>query len=242
MTNKILESISVILPVYNEKNLVETAVKDSLQLLSQNFSDFELILIDDGSTDGTGDIMEELARSDKRIHLLRNNINLNVGISIQRGMAIAAKYFVVHNAVDLPLSIEDIAGLIKHAIDCDILVLERKYYAGYTLWRKITSKINRVLLRVLFGYGDIRDMNFTQIYKRDIIPKILPLGKSPAFTTPEMILRAKRLGFCVKSILVDYQPHTVRKGAFGKPHDIIWSFYDMLRFRLTVWKNLSPIK
>lgn len=233
------ESISLVLPVYNEKILLEPTVRRCIQGLSRDFEDFELILVDDGSTDGTGDVMDELAKSDDHIHVLHNIVNLSVGIAVQRGMVSATKDFVVHNAVDLPLSVEDIARFIKHVKDCDILVFERQSYAGYTLWRWITSKINRLLLRVLFGSNDIWDMNFTQIYRRNIIPEISPLAKSPAFTTPEMILRAKRLGLRVKSIDVDYQPRTTGKGAFGKPHDILWSMYDMLRFRLKVWKKLK---
>lgn len=239
MPNKISESISLILPVYNEINLLEPTVRRCIQALSRDFVDFELILVDDGSTDGTGEVMDKLAKGDERIHVLHNIINLNVGISVQRGMAIATKDFIVHDAVDLPLSVEDIAGCMQHVKDCDILVLERKSYAGYTLWRWITSKINRTLLRALFAYGDIRDMNFTQIYRRNIIPGILPLAKSPAFTTPEMLLRARRLGLHVKSIGSDYLPRTSGKGAFGRPHDIFWSMYDMFRFRLKVWKKLK---
>lgn len=242
MDEKIPDSISFILPVYNEANIIEDAVKHCMELMSRHFSDFEMIIIDDGSTDGTGEILERLAQGDKRIQFLKNNINLNVGISIQRGMVIATKKFVVHNAVDLPLSVEDTAELIRHAADCDVLVFERRSYGGYTLWRKITSKINRAFLRILFGYTGIRDMNYTQIYKRDALHKIMPLAKSPAFTTPEIILRAKRLGLRIKSITVDYQPRTVRKGAFGKSHDIFWSLYDMLRFRFMVWKTISSLK
>lgn len=239
MEEKITESISLVLPVYNESNLLGSTVRRCIEVLSRDVADFELILVDDGSTDGTGDEMDELAKSDERIHVLHNIINLSVGIAVQRGMASATKDFIVHNAVDLPLSVEDIAKFIQHAKDCDILVFERKSYAGYTSWRWITSRINRILLRALFGSTDIWDMNFTQIYRRNIIPKILPLAKSPAFTTPEMILRAKRLGLHVKSLVVDYQPRTSGKGAFGKPHDILWSMYDLFRFRLKVWNKLK---
>jgi glycosyltransferase involved in cell wall biosynthesis len=238
MPEKSTESISLVLPVNNEKNLLESAVRHCIQVLSRDFADFELILVDDGSTDGTDHIMDELAKSNERIHVLHNIINLNVGIAVQRGMAISTKDYIVHNAVDLPLSVEDIARFIHLMKDCDILVFERKSYAGYTLWRWITSKINRIFLRILFGCGGVRDMNFTQIYRRNIIPRISPLAKSPAFTTPEMILRANRLGLRVKSIVIDYQPRKTGKGAFGKPHDILWSMYDMLRFRLKVWKNI----
>jgi undecaprenyl-phosphate 4-deoxy-4-formamido-L-arabinose transferase len=243
MQDKISNSISLVVPVYNERDLLFPAVEHCMKVISSDFEDFELILVDDGSTDGTGEAMDKLAVSDSRICVLRNNINLNVGISVQRAMTVASKEYVVHNAIDFPLAAEDIAGLVSHMEDCDVLVLERKSYAGYTAWRWITSKINRVLLRVMFGATDISDLNFTQMYRAEVIPTILPLAKSPSFTTPEMILRAWRIGLRVKSVEVDYKPRIFGKGSFGRPHDMIWSLYDMIRFRLKEWGKLkTPVK
>jgi undecaprenyl-phosphate 4-deoxy-4-formamido-L-arabinose transferase len=99
--------------------------------------------------------------------------------------------------------------------------------------------INRLLLKILFprAVRGISDLNYTQIYNTEILSKITPLAKSPAFTTPEMFLRAKYLNLNVKTRLVEYNPRLSGKGAFGKPHDILWSLYDMLRFRVKLWKN-----
>lgn len=227
-----MSSVSLILPVYNEGSILEKTVIHCKKVLSENFDDFEIILIDDGSTDETGEVMDRLAELDNRIHVLHNLINLNVGVSVQRGMVSATKDYIVHNAVDLPLAPEDVPDLIKQMNKCDVLVLERTSYAGYTPWRWVTSKVNRFLLKILFGVRDLKDLNFTQIYRKEVIPKVLPLAKSPVFTTPEMIIRAKRSGLRVKPMPVDYKPRTVGKGAFGKPHDVLWSIYDMLRFRL----------
>lgn len=234
MAEKLSQSISLVIPVYNERDLTKPCLSRCIEVLSHDFKDFEIILIDDGSTDGTSDIMEEIAKGDDRIKILHNIINLNVGISIQRGIASANKDFVVHNAVDLPLAPEDIAKLILSAKDCDVFVLERKSYSGYTIWRRIASRINRILLRLLFPFISIgiRDFNFTQIYRNNILVKIMPIARSPAFTTAEMILRAKYNGLRIKSTYVDYRPRTLGKSAFGKPHDVFWSLYDMLRFRI----------
>jgi glycosyltransferase involved in cell wall biosynthesis len=237
------ESITFIIPVYNEAALLETAVSRTLQALSRDFNNFEIIIVDDGSTDKTAEVCTRLAASDSRIRILSNDVNLNVGISIQRAFAIAKMDFVTHSAADLCLGPESIASLLNDTANWDVLVLQRKSHAGYEPWRFLTSMSNRMLLKLLFpkaGAG-ITDFNFSQIYRGGIIRKLIPLAKSPAFTTPEMILRARYTGCRVKTARVIYEPRKQGKGAFGKPHDMIWSFYDMLRFRIRAGKSV-PVR
>jgi undecaprenyl-phosphate 4-deoxy-4-formamido-L-arabinose transferase len=235
---KILESLSIVIPVYNEKESVRNAVLKCIDILSKDFTDYEVILVDDGSTDGTEEIVKELSNQYPQIISIFNYVNLNQGISIQKGFMAASKEYIVHNAIDLPLAINRVSSLIADAKKCDLLVIERKHYEGYRVWRLTTSIVNRSLRRLLFPRlsRHIHDMNFTQIYNRNTINKIMPLAKSPAFTTPEMIYRAMMNGFNVKSVKMEYQPRSRGKGAFGKPHDILWSLYDMLRFRIKSFK------
>ncbi|MBN1781683.1 glycosyltransferase family 2 protein [bacterium] len=242
MNKKRRESISLILPVYNEAAIIEATVEKILLVLSETFADFEVILVNDGSTDGSAGILKRMNESDPRVLVMDNHINLNQGLSIQRGMAVASKEFVVHDAADLALAAEDIAPLMEKAIRCDLLVLERRRSPGYTLWRRLTSVVNQAIRKLLFPFlsRGIRDMNFVQIYRRRIIPDIMPLATSPAFTTPEMIYRARLKGYRVLACKAEYRRRETGKGALGRPHDILWSLYDMLRFRFylfTLRKN-----
>ncbi len=239
MPELINHSVSLILPVYNEKNLLGPAVERCLKALKEQFTDYEVIVVDDGSTDGIAGVLERTGQEGPHLRVIDNVVNLNVGIAVQRGMMSARCEYVVHNAVDLPLAPEEIGSLVELMDGSDLLILERSSYAGYIRWRVVTSVVNRLLLRLLFPWtvGNIFDLNFTQIYRRDVLHQILPLAKSPAFTTPEMILRARYLRLAVKTALVDYKPRPSGKGAFGKPHDILWSMYDMFRFRVKLWRN-----
>ncbi len=226
---KEVASISLIIPVYNEETILLSAVENAIARLSEKFEDFEIILVSDGSTDNTGSLMDQLSVQFSQVKVLHNLINLNVGASLQRGLAIATKSFVVHNGIDMPLAAEDIARVIEKALLCDVLVLQRASYAGYTPWRWACSKVNRLLLRMLFR-SPFSDLNFTQVYRREILSQIVPIAKSPAFTTPEMIIRARRLGYRVTAIPWEYQARAVGKGAFGNPHDLMWAMYDIFRF------------
>lgn len=241
MSPKLSTSLSLILPIYNEEASIEGALSKCVAALENDFEDFEIIVVDDGSKDNTYTVVEKIARTNSRIKVIRNLVNLNQGVSIQRGFVFASKEIIMHNGIDLPFDPQKTRSIVEQFKDNDVVVLERKQYAGATSWRLITSKINiwlRVLLFPKLTRG-ITDMNFIQFYSSKLLPNILPLAKSPAFTTPEMIFRAKILNAKVKQIPFEFQPREVGSGSLGKVHDITWSMYDMFRFRYLLWVGIK---
>lgn len=226
-------SISIIIPIYNERAIARKNITRTIEAIKDQFSDWEIIIIDDGSTDGIGEELEQLADEFPQIVLLKNHINLNVGVSIQRGFAVASKEFVMHNGADLCFAPEKTKSVVDRMIlqNADVAVIERKNYAAYTPWRWIVSKVNRLIIRMLFGKTGVIDYNFMQFYKNVALKQIMPLAKSPAFTTPEIIFRAMAKKMRVVSIYEEFRAREVGSGAFGRPHDILWSLYDLIRFR-----------
>lgn len=239
--SKSTKSISVVIPIYNEEKIVEGAINKCLEALEKDFEDYELIIVNDGSKDNTQQILHNSFSAHPRVVLLPNHVNLNQGISVQRGMAVANKEFVVHNGIDLPLKPVELREKLEVMADADMLVLQRKEYSGATTWRLITSNVNILIRKILFPVltNGFKDMNFTQIYRRQIISQILPLAKSPAFTTPEMIMRAKYLGFKIITAEAEFQERPHGKGSLGKLHDILWTVYDMFRFRYLLWIGID---
>lgn len=236
---KSYKSVSLILAGYNEEDNIERSMELSYNILKDKFEKFEIILVDDASRDRTLAKMIDFANNYENVEVLPNYINLNFGTSILRGL-MAAKYeYIVYNACDLPLEPNDMADILLEMDEkTDVLVLERTGYKT-TKWRGITSDLNKLLLKILFPKltKGTPVLNFVQIFKSDILNKILPLSRSPIFVWPELIFRAKLLGLNVKNIPVRCNIENVRKGAFGHPHDIIWGIYDMLRFRIRLWSG-----
>lgn len=230
--------ISYILAGYNEEGIIEESAKKCLKMLETDFDDYELILVNDASKDNTGKIMRMIAEQNEKVIYLENGVNLNFGTSVLRGLKAATKEYVVYNAIDLCFPIADTKKIIMKAQKYDVLVLQRIGYIG-TFWRKIASGINRLLLNILFPklMRGTPITNYVQVFRRGIIDSIIPLARSPIFVWPEMIFRAKLMGMRVGN--VKNVPHVegVKAGAFGKPHDIIWGIYEMLRFRVRCWKR-----
>ena len=234
-------SLSVVLAGYNEESNIEQAVKETIEMLEANYEDYELILVNDASKDQSANMMQQLASSNPKIKYIENYINLNFGTSVLRGMLMAQKEYVIFNAMDLPLDPSLIPDYLTIMVEekADVLVLEREGYQT-TKWRKVTSNVNHMMLCVLFPklVKNTPVLNYVQIYKREKLNGILPIARSPIFVWPELIFRAKlKKDYLVKNVKAPCQVINVRKGAFGKPHDIIWGIYDMLRFRIRLWKK-----
>ena len=161
-------SLSVILPVYNEAGLVDGAVRRAVASLERQVADFEILLIDDASTDATPGAVDALAHELAPVRAIHNERNLKQGGSLRVGFGLAEKELVMHNAIDEPFAFDDLGRLLEYFPEADVVVVTRRTYPGVTAGRRFVSRVHRTLLRVLFGLP-IEDFNFVQIYKRDAL-------------------------------------------------------------------------
>ena len=227
-------SLSLILPALNEEASLEAALDRGVAALDACCGEFEIIVVDDGSTDQTSDIAEAYAAGEPRVRVLRNARNENYGVSLRRGIEAARCEWVSHNGADLPLAPEDYHLFFAHFDDADVVVATRVTKEAHSPWRRLTSAVNHQLLRLLFAPRS-SDLNFTQFYRRAIFERISPVSTSPAFVTPELILRAERVGYRVVEVEAEFRRREAGKAHFGKPKDILWTLRDMFRLRLLTW-------
>jgi glycosyltransferase involved in cell wall biosynthesis len=222
-------SITVIFPAFNEALNIRRAIQQSIEAMSPRFSSFELLIINDGSRDNTGSIAEELASKYPEITVLHNERNMGLGETLYRGFQCAKGELVIQNAMDYPLDLRDLDKLLPVLGEADVVVAVRKAYAGYTPYRKLTSKVNRAILRLLFN-PKLRDYNYTQLFKRKVLEAARPGSRSTVFIAPEIIIRAHELGFRIKEVEVDYHPRIAGEATSGKPKVILRSVRDMFAF------------
>ena len=227
-------SLSLVMPGLNEEANVEGAVRRSIEALERHVGEFEIIVIDDGSTDRTGEIADRLAAEDPRVRVIHNERNLNYGVSLARGIDQARCDWILHNGMDLPLDPDDIALFAPHFGEADVIVVRRTNRAAHSPWRKLTSWVNNALLRVLFS-PRVVDLNFVQFYRRSWVQGVEIASTSPAFVTPELILRAERGGRVVREVTAEFRQREAGTPHFGRLPDILWTLGDMLRLRARTW-------
>ena len=175
--------VAIVLAGYNETAIVDKAMEETYGSLKDNFDTFELILVDDASKDDTYEKMDHFARCHEGVIFLPNLVNLNFGTSVLRGMMASKMDYVTFNACDLGVRPDVLVKLLKDMPDdTDVLVMERKKYRA-TGWRTVTSGVNKMLQNILFPklMKGTPVLNYSQVYKRDKLDKILPLARSPIF-------------------------------------------------------------
>ena len=226
--------ISVIFPAYNEADNIRSTIRKSLAALGPLFDRFEILIVDDCGSDGTGRIADELAARHPEIRVLHNPRNLGQGASIVRGFREARYPLLLHNAIDYPFDLQDLSLMLPALARADIVVASRLDRPGYSLYRSLASAVNRWLLHALFPLR-LRDYNFVQLYPKSVWDDIQVEARSTAFLTPEALIRAYDMGYRIEQVDVPYHARPSGVATSGKPKVVLRSIQDMFRFW---WKRL----
>ena len=222
-------SISVVIPVYNEEEIIEQCIINTFNSLSNLFLDYELIIVNDGSLDQTPQILSNLSELYSQLHIITNAKNLGIGKSLLKGLKFAKKEYIIHNGADCPFNFNGLCKLLPYLTSHDIIVVARNNHTGYTFYRKVVSFINKSLLRILFPLK-LNDYNFVQIYKKEVIDNVTPNARSAGFLIPEILIRAYTSNYKIVEIKSDYQARTTGKASAGKLSILLYSFSDMIKY------------
>jgi len=221
--------ISVVFAAYNEEMNIRPTMERALAAMQSLGPGFEIVIVDDRSTDSTGRIADELAAEHPEIRVLHNERNMGQGASLVRGFEQARHELVTHNAMDYPFDLRDLASMLPLLDQADIVVAARTSRAGYSPYRVLASAVHRALLHLLFPLH-LSDYNFVQLYPRSVWQAIKVQSRSTAFLTPEALIRAHDLGYRIKEVPVEYHPRLAGQATAGKPKVILHSLRDMLSF------------
>ena len=201
-------NISCFFPMYNEEDNIRNVVCAALSVLSKRFKIFEIIIVNDGSTDGTQKIAEELIKLDQRVKLVNHEKNQGYGAALRSGFA-ASNYEVIFQADgDGQYDLEEIDRLLPHINDNDFVVGYRIKRAD-PFYRILEAFWYRFLLNIMF-HLDLRDTNCAfKLFKKDIMDQ-LKLESNGAIINGEIFIKARQLGFKkIKEVGVNRIPPTL---------------------------------
>ena len=225
-------SISFVFPIYNELKNIEACIYKATSLAKGWCDDYEIIFVDDGSTDGSGEKIDELASKDKHIRPVHLEVNTRFGGALKKGLEIARKEVVIYTDADFSAREED----VKKAVD---LLDSADIVSGYSLVTKndglkriLISKVYNWLVEILFGLH-IRDINCGfKIYKKEVL-KDLELGSGSPFVNVEIFAEARKRNFKIAQCGVIFQ---VPKGksTLSRLNIMARIFLDMFYYRFSL--------
>ena len=221
-------SISLVAPAHNEEELIEWAIKKFIADLSGVVADFEIIIIDDGSTDKTGEIASRLATEFKQLKLIRHKQKQGAGAATLTGIKSACKDYLFWVPVDMTLDTKDLPVLLAKLNKADMVIGYRPNRKANSLYRKITSYINYLLIRILSGLP-IKDFQHVQIYPKKLFNEITINSRS-TFLPPEVIIKACSKGYTFTQVQVACHPRTMGKSKCSSMKVIFRTLFEIFRY------------
>jgi glycosyltransferase involved in cell wall biosynthesis len=220
--------VSVVIPAYNEEATLRSTVTLVAEKLSELETTFEIIIVNDGSTDRTRVIAEDLRAADNRILLTDHPRNLGPGSGVYTGIEAAMGEFVIFIPADLALDIGELHKYFETSQTCDLVVGVRSDRRDYSLARKFVSLVNIALIKLLFGMKE-RQFNYIHMYWREMLQQ-LEIASRSVFITAEIMIRARDMGYRLQEVEILYVPRAGGKAACGKPRVIFAAVKDLARF------------
>ena len=139
-------SISIVIPAYNEEKYIENTLCTISDYLNKNFANFEIIIVDDGSSDNTFFLVSQLSKKIPNLKVLKNSKNRGKGYSVRKGVLAANFDYILFSDADLSTPIEELGMFIEHFLAKEVIVM-----GSLVLWWLIFPLSIRLLVMLNIG-------------------------------------------------------------------------------------------
>ncbi|NDH92225.1 MAG: glycosyltransferase family 2 protein [Actinobacteria bacterium] len=235
--------LSIFFPMWNEEQYIHRALNAahdvSRELMaSGEIADYELIVVNDASSDATPRLADEAAAANPRVKVVHHPVNRKLGGSMKSGFAASTGEVIVYTDADLPFDMRELHKALRllRQYEADMVSAYRFDRTDEGLTRVIYSALYNALVRVLYGVR-VRDVNFAFKVCRSRIFNDISLKSEGSFIDAELVVRAKKLGYSLVQFGVDYFPRTRGVSTLSKPSVIV----KILREAFALRRELNAI-
>ncbi|MFH1449614.1 MAG: glycosyltransferase family 2 protein [bacterium] len=229
---KIKDSISIIMPAYNEEENIEEAITSSLENLCKLTSNYEVIIVNDGSVDKTFERATNISKNNPAVKVLSLVKNEGMGSAIRLGIKQAKSNLLFITCADNQFNIAELDKFLPPFLDMNVdnvdIVIGTRINRKYTLFRKVNTRVYNFLIWLLFGVR-FKDPSWVKLYKREVFDKI-SITSPGFFWDIETLIKAKREGFKIKEVDVSSYPRTRGVAHGSNPIKIVKTFFNMVHF------------
>lgn len=224
-----IRSLSIFLPAYNESENISKSVNALIKSIPENII-YELIVVDDGSTDSTPQIVRNLIRNNDKIRLIRHRKNMGYGSAIATGLRASKKEWIFFADSDAQFDYRQIKKFINASNNYDMVIGYREKRADPYV-RKLNSNIYNLCVKIIYRFW-VKDVNCAfKLVRREVYESIKPIGSKGALVSAEIIIKAKRKKYNILELPVRHLPRKkgVQTGANIKV--ILRSFKEIIKLR-----------
>lgn len=233
------KSVTLMFPLYKDKKTVEKMIVNSLKILKKVTKNYEIIAVDDGCPEQSGNIVKKFAKKNKKIKVFFHKKNIGYGAAIKTGLKKSKCDCIFAIDGDGEYDVNVLPMLLKKLKNSDI-VITRRYKKKYNTLRNIISWTYNLTLRFLFkiNYQDIS--SGSRLIDKKLVNKIKIDTNSP-FLGAELTIKSLYYGYRVSEVGIYYYPTNFRSGSSVSLKNILLTILDMINlyFKLCIKKNFT---
>lgn len=207
--------ISVIMPTYNEVQNISSAIEDTVNALEKYGLEYEVIVVDDGSNDGSNDKVASVAKEHANVRVFGYKENKGKGYALKYGFQFAQGDLVLFLDADSDLSPSQIPLFLDRMVEnnVDIVIGSKRHplsEVNYPLLRRFLSRGYSLLITLMFNLKITDTQVGIKLFRKDVLDQVLPklLVKKFAFDV-ELLVNARRLGYHIMEMPVVLNYHHI---------------------------------
>lgn len=222
--------LTVLVPAYNEAAGLAGAVRAIRAKLDALGVDHEVLVVDDGSRDGTAELADRLAADDTHVRVVHHPANLGIGGGFKSGVAEARGQWLILIPADLAMDLDELPKYLAAAeAGADVAVGVRSDRRDYSTFRRLVSWANIAAIRGLFGMR-LRQYNYISLYRLAVLRRMEIRYWRSAFFFAEVLIKARDLGCRLVEVEIGYIPRTTGRATGAKLRLIAATGRDMAAY------------
>jgi dolichol-phosphate mannosyltransferase len=220
---------SIAVMCYNEVGNLRPMIERTVAMLRGLKQRCEVLIVDDGSKDGSGPLADELAREFPEVRALHHPTNTGIGSVLIDGYRRTRGEIVAILPADLQFAPEDFPAAFALMKDADVVNILRCTRHDPRM-RSVISNFDRLLVWLLFGYTT-HDLHWVKVYRRSLLERITIQSVTPLVDT-ELLVKSQRLGARMVEIDLPHHPRLSGKSHGATLRLLFKTFLDLLKLRL----------
>jgi len=229
-----IPSVTVFVPAYNEEGNLANCVEVLLSKMDELGVASEILIVDDGSRDGTACLADKLSAQQARVRAVHHARNMGIAGAFRTAAGLAQGEWMILIPADLPLHPDELRRYFDASPGADIVVGLRSDRSDYTLLRRLVSGVNIFLIRTLFGMK-LHQFQYISMYRMEVLRQIEIEYWRSAFFLAEILIKARDQGRRLVEVDIRYAPRVSGKPTGAKLKLIIHTVFDIFHFWLR-WK------